>query len=118
MLKSLSTERHSRTIGRQTSQIGDTPKGGCQSGRVDRMNGGSSSSSSSWLCPTELDRARVIDANDRVRTIRHIGAGAVGLALLAVAPWIGWWTLGLLALCALNFANVERRIRTSPAPSA
>ncbi len=81
------------------------------------MNGGSSSkSSSSWLCPTELDRARVIDANDRVRTIRHIGAGAIGLALLAVAPWVGWWTLGLLALCALNFANVERRIRTSPRP--
>jgi diguanylate cyclase (GGDEF)-like protein len=80
------------------------------------MNGGSSLSSSSWLCPTELDRARVIDANDRVRTIRHIGAGAVGLALLAVAPWIGWWTLGLLALYALNFANVERRIHTSPRP--
>lgn len=80
------------------------------------MNGGSSSSSSSWLCPTELDRARVIDASDRVRTIRRVGSGAVGLALLAVAPWIGWWTLGLLALCALNFANVERRIRTSPRP--
>jgi diguanylate cyclase (GGDEF)-like protein len=80
------------------------------------MNGGSSSSSSSWLCPTELDRARVIDASDRVRTIRRIGSCAVGLALLAVAPWIGWWTLGLLALCVLNFANVERRIRTSPRP--
>ena len=80
------------------------------------MNGGSSSSSASWLCPTELDRARVIDASDRVRTIRRVGSGAVGLALLAIAPWIGWWTLGLLALCALNFANVERRIRTSPRP--
>ena len=80
------------------------------------MNGRSSSSSSSWLCPTELDRGRVIDASDRVRTIRRVGSSAVGLALLAVAPWIGWWTLGLLALCALNFANVERRIRTSPRP--
>ncbi len=79
------------------------------------MKGGSSSSSS-WLCPSELDRARVIDASDRVRTIRRVGSGAIGLALLAVAPWIGWWTLGLLALCALNFANVERRIRTSPRP--
>jgi diguanylate cyclase (GGDEF)-like protein len=79
------------------------------------MNGGSSSSSS-WLCPTELDRSRLIDASDRVRTIRRIGMGVIGLALVAVAPWIGWWTLGLLALCALNFANVERRIRTSPRP--
>lgn len=58
----------------------------------------------------------MIDASDRVRTIRRVGWGAVGLALLAAAPWIGWWTLVLLTLCALNFANVERRIRTSSRP--
>ena len=46
----------------------------------------------SWLCPTELDRARVVDANARVRTIRKIGSGAVGLALLISTPWLGWWT--------------------------
>ena len=38
---------------------------------------------SSWLCPTELDRTRIVDANDRVRTIRLVGAGAIGVALLA-----------------------------------
>ncbi len=70
----------------------------------------------SWLCPTELDRSRVIDASDRVRTIRRVGSGAVGVALIATGPWIGWWTLGLFALSALNFANVEHRIRTSPHP--
>jgi diguanylate cyclase (GGDEF)-like protein len=73
-------------------------------------------SDESWLCPTELDRSRVVDANARVRTIRHVGSGAVGVALLATAPWIGWWTLGLFALSALNFANVERRIHSSPHP--
>jgi diguanylate cyclase (GGDEF)-like protein len=73
-------------------------------------------SEGSWLCPTELDRSRVVDASDRVRTIRRIGSGAVGVALIAIGPWIGWWTLGLFALSALNFANVERRIRTSPRP--
>ncbi len=71
---------------------------------------------SSWLCPTELDRTRIVDANDRVRTIRLVGAGAIGLALLASAPWIGWWTLILLTLCALNFWNVERRLPTSAHP--
>jgi diguanylate cyclase (GGDEF)-like protein len=70
----------------------------------------------SWLCPTELDRTRIVDANDRVRTIRLVGAGAIGIALLVAAPWIGWWTLILLALCALNFWNVERRMRASPHP--
>ncbi len=75
-----------------------------------------SEGSSSWLCPTELDRTRVVDANDRVRTIRLVGAGAVGAALLAAAPWIGWWTLLFFALCALNFINVDRRMHTSLRP--
>jgi diguanylate cyclase (GGDEF)-like protein len=75
-----------------------------------------SEGSSSWLCPTELDRTRVVDANDRVRMIRLVGAGAVGVALLAAAPWIGWWTLLLFGLCALNFASVDRRMRTSAHP--
>ncbi|HYM44912.1 MAG TPA: diguanylate cyclase [Solirubrobacteraceae bacterium] len=69
-----------------------------------------------WLCPTELDRMRVVDASDRVRTIRYVGSCAIGVALIAVAPWVGWWTLGLLALSTLNFAIVERRVRTSPRP--
>ncbi len=78
---------------------------------VDDMSQGTS-----WLCPTELDRTRVVDANDRVRMIRLVGSGAVGAALLIAAPWIGWWTLGLFALSALNFLNVDRRLRTSAHP--
>ena len=70
-------------------------------------------SEGSWLCPTELDRSRVVDANDRVRTIRMVGSGAVGAALLISAPWIGWWTLILFALSALNFINVDRRLRSA-----
>jgi diguanylate cyclase (GGDEF)-like protein len=77
---------------------------------------GDMSEGTSWLCPTELDRSRVVDANDRVRTIRLVGSGAVGAALLIAAPWIGWWTLGLFALSALNFLNVDRRLRTSRHP--
>jgi len=73
-------------------------------------------SGGSWLCPTELDRSRVVDANDRVRTIRRVGSGAVGAALLLSAPWIGWWMLILFALSLLNFALVERRIHTSSHP--
>ena len=73
-------------------------------------------SGGSWLCPTELDRNRVVDANDRVRMIRRVGSGAVGAALIISAPWIGWWTLILFALSALNFAIVDRRIGKSPHP--
>lgn len=73
-------------------------------------------SSGSWLCPTELDRSRVVDASDRVHMIRRVGSGAVGVALVASAPWIGWWTLGLFAISTLNFTNVDRRIHTSARP--
>jgi len=73
-------------------------------------------SGASWLCPTELDRSRVVDANDRVRTIRRVGSGAVGAALVISAPWLGWWTLILFALSVLNFANVDKRLRVSPHP--
>ncbi|HEY2768340.1 MAG TPA: diguanylate cyclase [Solirubrobacteraceae bacterium] len=74
------------------------------------------SEGNSWLCPTELDRSRVVDANDRVRMIRLVGSSAVGAALLIAAPWIGWWTLALFAASALNFLNVDRRLRTSRHP--
>jgi diguanylate cyclase (GGDEF)-like protein len=70
----------------------------------------------SWLCPTELDRARVVEAHDRVRTVRLVGSGAVGLALLLAIPWIGWWPLALLLLVMLNFLVVELRIRKSAHP--
>jgi diguanylate cyclase (GGDEF)-like protein len=70
----------------------------------------------SWLCPTELDRGRVVDANDRVRMIRKIGSGAVGLALIISTPWLGWWTLILFALSVVNFLNVDHRIDKSPHP--
>jgi diguanylate cyclase (GGDEF)-like protein len=72
--------------------------------------------SASWLCPTELDRSRVVDANARVRTIRMVGSGAVGAALLISAPWLGWWTLVLFALAVANFLNVDRRMDESPRP--
>lgn len=70
----------------------------------------------SWLCPTELDRMRVVDANSRVRTIRHVGAASIGVALLIAAPWAGWWTLIPFALAAFNLWHIDRRIARSPRP--
>src|ERR1700733_330782 len=70
----------------------------------------------SWLCPTELDRMRVVDANARVRTIRHVGAASIGIALLIAAPWVGWWTLLPFAAAAFNLWHIDRRITRSPRP--
>jgi diguanylate cyclase (GGDEF)-like protein len=57
-----------------------------------------------------------MDANDRVHTIRRVGSAAVGIALVISAPWIGWWTLILFALSALNFLHVDRTISKSAHP--
>jgi diguanylate cyclase (GGDEF)-like protein len=69
-----------------------------------------------WLCPTDLDRARVVDASVRVRRIRMVGSGAVGVALLAAAPWLGWWTLILFGVSALNFGSVDWLMARSERP--
>jgi len=58
----------------------------------------------------------VLDANARVRTIRKVGSGAVGVTLLISAPWLGWWTLVLFGLSALNFLSVDRRMARSARP--
>jgi diguanylate cyclase (GGDEF)-like protein len=58
----------------------------------------------------------VTEASPRVRTIRTVGSGAVGVTLLISAPWLGWWTLILFALSALNLLSVDRRMARSSHP--
>ncbi len=58
----------------------------------------------------------MLDASPRVRTIRKVGSGAVGVTLLISAPWLGWWTLILFALSALNLLTVDRRMDRSARP--
>lgn len=70
----------------------------------------------SWLCPTELDRNRVAEASPRVRRARLVAAGTCGLALVASAPWIGWWILIPFAVGAVNLASFEWRFSRSDHP--
>jgi diguanylate cyclase (GGDEF)-like protein/putative nucleotidyltransferase with HDIG domain len=58
----------------------------------------------------------VLDASARVRMIRTVGSGAVGVSLLISTPWLGWWTFILFALSALNFQTVDRRMARSKHP--
>jgi diguanylate cyclase (GGDEF)-like protein len=71
---------------------------------------------SSWLCPTELDRARVLDNSSRVRRARIVVTAAIGAALVALLPWFGLWTLDLFAASAVNLLTVENRIARSERP--
>ncbi len=69
-----------------------------------------------WLCPTEGDRARMLEAGDRVRVARTIAAAAIGVALLMTAPRVGWWTLALLGVGALELLSLDRRMARSAKP--
>jgi diguanylate cyclase (GGDEF)-like protein len=70
----------------------------------------------SWLCPTEIDRMRVVESSERVRRARIFIWLAIGLTIIAVAPWNGWWTLLLFGPAGLNLAILERLMKRSERP--
>jgi diguanylate cyclase (GGDEF)-like protein len=69
-----------------------------------------------WLCPTELDRARMFDSSPRMQRARLITAGAVGVTLVYFAPEYGWWTLVLFGVALANLLTLDRRIAASATP--
>ena len=70
----------------------------------------------SWLVPTELDHARVVDAHGRMRTARAISLAVIGVAIVISMPWTPRWTLALLLLAAVPLATFERRLKHSAHP--
>ncbi|HEY6762536.1 MAG TPA: GGDEF domain-containing protein [Baekduia sp.] len=70
----------------------------------------------SWLCPTESDRARMLEAGQLVRWARVWVSLLVAVATAAAGPWIGWWPTLFGALTALQVATLERRTARSLRP--
>jgi diguanylate cyclase (GGDEF)-like protein len=69
-----------------------------------------------WLCPSELDRARLLENSQRVSRARAIASGTVAVCLIYVAPTDGWWLLALFAVSALNTQTLDHRMRRSARP--
>ena len=69
-----------------------------------------------WLCPRREDRQRLLDMEPRLKPVRAATLGILGLALLAAAPWEGWWTLLPLVVAAGGFAAVDRGMQRSERP--
>ena len=70
----------------------------------------------SWLCPTEGDRERVLDMEPRLKPWRTAALAGIAIALAVGGPWVGWWTLVPLALVAVVFSAIDRRIESAPRP--
>jgi len=69
-----------------------------------------------WLCPTELDRTRLLDNSVRIRHARTISSLAVGAALVGFVPKYGWWIVLLCAISAANTFTVDARCARSALP--
>jgi diguanylate cyclase (GGDEF)-like protein len=70
----------------------------------------------SWLCPTEADRARMLEAGALVRRARVWVSVLIGLATAASVPWIGWWPVLFSVLSAVQVATLDHRVARSPRP--
>jgi diguanylate cyclase (GGDEF)-like protein len=58
----------------------------------------------------------VVDANERVRTLRVVSLAAIGVALLASVPWQGWLYVALVLPVGLTFLAVDLTIKGTSRP--
>ena len=58
--------------------------------------------SGTWLCPTPIDRERLLDMEPRIARARALAFSAAGAGLVAAAPWYSWWILVPLAWIVLT----------------
>jgi diguanylate cyclase (GGDEF)-like protein len=70
----------------------------------------------SWLCRDDVDRDRLLDMERRLKPVRAITMGVLALALLASAPWLGWWTLVPLVFAAGLFQLADQKVFEAKRP--
>lgn len=72
--------------------------------------------SPSWLIKDGSDRERMLDMDRRLQPVRLRTFAVLGLALVAAAPWTGWWTLLPLLLATGLFRLADSHIRGTVRP--
>lgn len=70
----------------------------------------------SWLCPAEADRARLLDMERRIKPVRLVALIILGGALIASGPWVGWWPVPVLLVSLGIFSLVDRGIEDARRP--
>ena len=67
-------------------------------------------STGSWLCRDDFDRERMLDMEERVRSVRRRAFAIIAVAITIVAPWLGWWPLLFLVPAGLCFATADAKM--------
>jgi hypothetical protein len=70
----------------------------------------------SWLIKDGSDRERTLDMDRRLQPVRLRTFAVLGAALLASAPWVGWWTIAPLLLAVALFSLAGARIEGTARP--
>jgi diguanylate cyclase (GGDEF)-like protein len=69
-----------------------------------------------WLCPTAVDRERLLDMEPRIATTRKLMFACVGVGLLSAIPWFGWFTLVPLAWVVVSYPLLRPWVARSQHP--
>jgi diguanylate cyclase (GGDEF)-like protein len=69
-----------------------------------------------WLCPTEFDRARLLEMEAKLGRPRAIMYGSLAIMFVVASYWLGWWILLALAGSVVGYALLRPRIATSERP--
>jgi len=69
-----------------------------------------------WLCPTDGDRARMLEAGTRVKGARQVASAGLGVTLLVSLPWLGWVPLLCFAASTVQILTLDGRIARSARP--
>jgi diguanylate cyclase (GGDEF)-like protein len=64
----------------------------------------------SWLISDGMDRERMLDMDRRVAPVRRKSFVVMAIALLLCGPWLGWWTVALLAVAGILFKLADNAI--------
>jgi diguanylate cyclase (GGDEF)-like protein len=69
-----------------------------------------------WLCPSALHRARLLDMEAKLALPRTIMYGSLALVFLVSIPWFGWVPFVPLIGSILGYSLLRPRIATSERP--
>lgn len=72
--------------------------------------------SGTWFCPTEFERARLVDMEERLQGARAVMFGALGLGFAISVPWLGWWPVALVVVQVVVYRLLKPVIKASTRP--
>jgi hypothetical protein len=70
----------------------------------------------SWLCPTDSDRARLLELGPAITRARRGVALVAGLGVVAIAPWYGWRPALIFLAAPLPLLYMDRWLTRSRRP--